>query len=352
MATIETRSTKNGATRYRAVIRKKGYPIQRATFTRLTDARKWARQTESAIEEGRHFKTSEAKKRTLGEAIDRYVADVMPQKPRSAKQQTRQLEWWKGRIGRHSLADVTPALIVEHRAVLVREKSASTANRYAAILGHLFTKCVKEWGWLGDSPMRKIERLREPRGRVRFLDRETELPALLDACQKDADSNLYPAVVLALSTGARKNEILGLRWADVDFERGRISLLDTKNGEARSVGLAGLALSLLQERSRIRRIDCDYVFPAPTKAVPADVDRAFARAREAAKIEDFRFHDLRHSAASYLAMNGATLAEIAAVLGHRTLAMVQRYSHLSDAHTGAVVSRMNEAVFGVIEGGR
>ena len=74
--------------------------------------------------------------------------------------------------------------------------------------------------------------------------------------------------------------------------------------------------------------------------------RAWHKARKRAGIDDFRWHDLRHSAASYLAMNGASLAEIAEILGHKTLAMVKRYAHLSEAHTARVVERMNERIFG------
>lgn len=356
MANFLERKTKNGEIRYHVAVRRKGFPAERATFTRLTDAKKWARQIESAMEEGRHFKGREAKRHTLGEAIDRYAEKVLPTKPKSVKQQTPQLEWWKGRIGGHALANVTPAMIVKERDALLEDKAAPTANRYMAVLSHVFTVCVQEWGWVEDSPMRKIKRLPENRGRVRFLDEDVKVDGkgertrLLDACRESTNPHLYDVVVVALSTGCRKQEILNLRWPDVDLPRGVIVLHDTKNGERRAVPLTGHALDRMRERSRIRRIDCDCVFPQEHQSKPVDIDRDFARARDKAKVPDFRFHDLRHSAASYLAMNGATLAEIAAVLGHKTLAMVQRYAHLSDAHTSAVVDRMNANIFGEVNG--
>ena len=96
----------------------------------------------------------------------------------------------------------------------------------------------------------------------------------------------------------------------------------------------------------MRRLDTDLVFAQPGKDRSIDFDKAFAAAVKAAKLKDFRFHDLRHTAASYLAMSGATTAEIAAVLGHKTLAMVKRYSHFSEQHTGAVVQRMTDKFFG------
>lgn len=344
MATIEARQAKDGKNHFKVTVRLKGYPVQRATFHRITDAKKWVQQTESAIREGRHLVTTESKRHTLGEAIDRYIREVLPQKPRSVKQQTPQLEWWKERLGDYTLAKVTPPVLVEQRAILAKEKSGATANRYMAVLSHLFTVAMKEWGWIDNTPIRKISRLKESRGVVRFLSDE-EREALLKACRENPNPHLYDVVIVALSTGCRKNEIMTLRWPDVDLDRGQITLLDTKNKTPRAVPLVGYALARMKERAKTRRMDTDLVFPCATKPVPADIDRDFALARAAAKIENFRFHDLRHSAASYLAMNGATLPEIAAVLGHKTLQMVQRYAHLSDAHTAGVVQRMNDRIF-------
>ncbi len=102
----------------------------------------------------------------------------------------------------------------------------------------------------------------------------------------------------------------------------------------------------MKARAKVRRIDTDLVFPGKTNPrKPIDLRAPWEKALEVAEVEDFKWHDLRHSAASYLAMNGATLAEIAGVLGHRTLQMVKRYSHLSEQHTSQVVARMNAAIF-------
>jgi len=109
MATISKRTSKNGTASYRVEVRLKGIPRQTATFARLTDAKKWAQQTESAIREGRHFKTVEAKRHTFAEMVDRYVREVLPRKPKSQAKQTQQLTWWKEQIGAYTLADYTPA---------------------------------------------------------------------------------------------------------------------------------------------------------------------------------------------------------------------------------------------------
>jgi integrase len=95
----------------------------------------------------------------------------------------------------------------------------------------------------------------------------------------------------------------------------------------------------------MRRIGTDLLFPGADPTKPVDVTKPWGTAVKRATLENFRFHDLRHTAASYLAMSGATTIELAAVLGHRTLQMVKRYAHLADAHTGAVVAAMNERMF-------
>ena len=352
MATIEKRLGKDGTTNYRVRVRLRGFPPQTATFERLTDAKKWVQQTESAIREGRHFKTVESRKHTLKETIDRYIQSVIPsKKPNSQKDQTKQLQWWSDNIGYLSLADVTPAIIAERRDKLVQGKTSrgartnATVNRYLAILSHLFTISVKEWGWAHENPVLKVTRLREPRGRVRFLS-DDERTRLLEACKISESSCLYPVVVLALSTGARRMEILGLKWKDVDLSRRIITLHETKNGERRVLVLTSLALELIQEHAKIRSLHCEWVFPSKSFDKPIDITTPWETALKRAGLADFRFHDLRHSAASYLAMNGASLAEIAEILGHKTLQMVKRYSHLSEAHTSKVVARMNEKIFG------
>jgi integrase len=365
MATIEKRTDATGDIAYRVKVRLKGYPTQTATFTKLTDARKWGTQTEAAIREGRHFKTAEAKKHTLADLIDRYVRDVLPRPPRKSKRPRgerskaiikAQLEWWKGELGAYTLADVTPAKIVEARDKLARSTkrdgstfSPSTVVRYMAPLSHAFGIAVREWGWLDDSPMRKVERPPEPDGRVRFLADE-ERTALLSACAESKNPWLYTVVLLALSTGMRKGELTNLRWPDVDLPNRRITLRETKNGEIRVVPLAGSALELMKAHAKVRRLDTDLVFPAPARppqaVKPMDFRAAWEAAMKRAEIADFHFHDLRHTTASYLAMNGASLAEIAEVLGHKTLAMVRRYAHLSEAHTADVVERMNERFLG------
>ncbi|WP_347251496.1 site-specific integrase [Legionella sp.] len=352
MANIEKRISRNGKITYRVKIRLKGFPSQSATFERLTDAKKYIQQTESSIREGRYFQIQEAKKHTLREAIDRYVVEILPTKPKNIIAQGGQLNWWKEALGEYSLAEITPARIVQCRNQLLntlstrkKVRTPATVNRYLAVLSHLFTVAMKEWGWVQENPLQKVSKPSEPRGRVRFLS-DDERARLLAECRRSESQFLYLAVVLALSTGARRMEILGLHWKDVDLQRAIITLHETKNGERRVLPLTGHALELMKQHVKIRHLHCDLVFPGKNLKSPIDLRTPFENALKRAEISDFRWHDLRHSCASYLAMNGASLAEIAEILGHKTLQMVKRYAHLSEAHTSKVVARMNEAIFG------
>ena len=175
---------------------------------------------------------------------------------------------------------------------------------------------------------------------------EGERTRLLNACKKSSNSDLHTIVVLALSTGMRQGEILNLRWPDVDLNNGRIILHETKNDERRVVPLLGHALELLKASSKVRRLDTDLLFPGRNPQKPVFIRAPWLEAVKVAGIENLKFHDLRHSAASYMLMSGASLGEIAELLGHKTLAMVKRYSHLSESHAAGVVARMNERIFG------
>lgn len=356
MANIQERVAKDGKTTYRVQVRLRGYPSQTATFNRKTDARRWAQQIETAIREGRHFKTAEAKKRTLSELIDRYIEQVLPNKPKSFNKQSAQLLWWKEQLGAYVLADITPALIAEYRDLLLGEmtyrktkRSNSTVVRYLAALSHAFTIAMKEWGWIDDSPLRKVSKPKEPNGRVRFLDTE-ERSRLLDACKESKNPYLHPIVVLALATGMRKSEILNLTWGNIDLERNKIVLFETKNGERRVVPLSNHTKAILLSIKEQNPESFFFIFPRqkgqkPQK--PIDIRTAWEGVLKEARIRDFRFHDLRHCCASYLLMNGASLAEISEVLGHKTLAMVKRYAHMSEGHAAKIISKMNDSIFGL-----
>lgn len=369
MAVIEKRERKSG-TVYRVKIRLQGIPPQERSFKRLTDAKVWAQETELALRRGEYrLAASEAKKHTLSDVIRKYREDVLPHKAMTSQRvESTYLNHWERELGNYALSFLTHEIISKKIAQLThagdqraqpedgakpaKSKSRKTVKLYRDNL-EVLLKHAQKWGWIGaTSPMDGVSRITKAnKERVRFLD-EDERIALLEACKASPNPQLYPIVIFALSTGARKNEILKLTLRDLDLKRQVAILRETKNKETRKVPIVHYLKVILEEHLKWREALVEempggsaYLFPRSDGKEPIDIRKAWENARDAAGIIDFRFHDLRHSAASYLAMNGASQLEIAEVLGHKTLQMVKRYSHLSEDHTRSVVEKMNQSIF-------
>lgn len=343
MATFEKRVGRGGKTTWRVRVRRQGGPWQTKSFSRKADAEEWARGVEHAVDTGGFLPGVEAKRKTLGDTIDRYLESTLPRSRhrKNAREQTRLLTWWKAELGNRPLASLTPAVIAEARDRMANREnragkpiSGATVNRHITALSAVLRVAVREYGWIARNPVAGVVRLQDSKGVERFLS-DTERVALLAACDGSTCDMLGHVVRLALATGARKSELLNLQWPDVDLDRRVARFRDTKNGTDRTVPLAQSAVAVLRTW-RTGRLPVGAVFPLPSSTL----DKAWQAARAEAKLDQFRFHDLRHSAASYLAMSGASLMDIAAILGHKTLAIVKRYSHLSEQHTLAAVDRM------------
>lgn len=154
------------------------------------------------------------------------------------------------------------------------------------------------------------------------------------------DSELYEIVLVAITNGLRRSEILKLNWIDIDFKRESIKAVDTKNSESRIVPLVGKALQVLKAKHKTSKTPAVF----SKLNTRSRLHKSFRKAVEIVELEDFRFHDLRHTAASYLAMNGATLAKLSDILGHKTLQMVKRYAHFTTGHKKTLVSKMTKSI--------
>jgi len=316
------------------------------SFRRKTDAKAWASEVEDKLRKNRNVPTVEELRRTVGEAIGFYLEHVLPNKSRnrSAGDRTCHLKWWGERLGDVPFVKLKPAEIKVELDKLAKIRKPQTVTHYRASLSNLYTELIRTYDWAEQNPVKRVERPQFDNRRIRFLT-DDECKGLLKACKASTSESLLTVVVVALSTGMRQGEILGLRWPDIDLKGERITLRNTKNGETRIVPLKGEALELLRARSKVRQIDSDSVFTGQS-GDSRQMRRSFQKTVKQAELKDFRFHDLRHTAAAYLAMNGATLGELAEVLGHKTLAMVKRYSHFTEQHTAALVEKMNEKMFG------
>lgn len=364
MAQIKERPTKDkidkngklikGKMRYQAVIRIKGYKPMSAIFDRKTDAQIWAGDIESRLKRGFYIKDNEATKHTFGELVDRYIKDVLPKRKNDQQKIKTQLLWWKDKLGVYLLSQITPSVIAKYRDELFNEpvrsktgyRSASTSKKYMCSLSLAIKKAINEWEWLDTNPLNKVEGIKVDNARVRHLNEDEQL-RLLDAALKSNNKYIYLLVVLALATGARRGELMKLTWDNVklDTEEPMLYFMKTKNGENRAVPITGLALDVIKEFSKIRQINSNLVFPHKDGKKPMDLRWFWDKVVEEAKLENFTFHDTRHCAGSNLAMDGASPLDIAEILGHKTMQMVKRYSHLTKKHTAKVLGRMNDKQF-------
>jgi integrase len=352
MAYIEKRKSPSGKITYRARVRQAGSPDISSTFSTRTQALKWSQRMEAEVRAGRYFGREETQEKTFAEFIDRYIEKELPKNQKSYLKQKMLLSWWKSHLGKYYLCHVTPSLIAELRDLLLSEttvrgklRTTSTTNRYLAALSRAFTICIREWHWTKENPVLKITRPKEGKSRERYLEKD-EIIILLNACRKSKSPHLYPVTLFALTTGARKGEILGLKWEDVNFKRNIATFRDTKNGEMRSVHLSEQILNCLHEELGKRVFVSQYVFPSNDGTKPADIRTAWDLCVKETGLKDICFHSLRHTAASHLAMGGVTTLEIAAILGHKSLSMVKRYSHLSTSSTAQSLVQMNKEILG------
>lgn len=347
---IEIRTNKDGADRFRIRIRKKGQEEVSRTYRTETLARKNKHRIENEIEEGRSEFES-MRKHTFNDLVKRYMETILPQNPKNARNKRMHLLWWNQKFGHLFLRDVKPSLIAMARDELLTVKtkdgtllSPTTVVRYLSSLSHAFSVAVKEWGIAKENPVFKIKKPQAAKGRLRFLSID-EKDRLLAACKKSLSKDLYLIVVLAISTGMRRGEILNLRWRNVDIEKRAIWLEETKNGDRRFVPLIGIPLDLLKSKHLGQSKD-SLIFPSPkSEDTPIDIRSAWENALKKAGITDCVFHSLRHTTASYLAMEKASLIEIAALLGHKTLQTTKRYAHLSDQHIYQTAETLQSRLF-------
>lgn len=280
-------------------------------------------------------------KETFAEIAIRYLRHQKARLTPGAYERTRGVieGHLKAAFGSVKLANIRRADVQRYVTERSSQVSPGTVTKELNILKHLFHLAV-EWEIVPLNPAQGMKMPRVPAGRVRYLQ-PAELRKVLEACPKW----LQPIAGLLAFTGMRRSEVLGLRWLEVDRKGERIMLRQTKNGDGRIVWLNALACQVLDSLPPREAQPTDLVFPTSDQITPENVSLAFLRACRKVNIADFRLHDLRHTAASWLRMSGADLQDVAELLGHRDLRMTKRYSHLSPAHLSAAVKRL-DTVFG------
>ena len=305
----------------------------------LTQARELRNAELARVEKSRTLGYTPPGKEMFSEVMPRYLAHQRARLTAAAYERTRGIVegHLKNSFGPVRLADVrrgdVQKYITERSAVVC----ASSVVREMNVLKHLLNLAV-DWELIPLNPCERVKPPRVPAGRVRYLQ-PTELRVVLEACPLW----LRPIVALLVCTGMRRSEVLGLRWLDVDRQGGRIMLPQTKNGDGRTVWLNALAGQALDSVSRNGALPTARVFPASDQVSPENVSLAFLRACRKVGIADFRLHDLRHTAASWLRMQGADIHTVAQLLGHKDLRMAARYQHLSPTYLQAAVKGLDTA---------
>lgn len=275
---------------------------------------------------------------TLSQAVKQYL-DQYKGRDRSGIQRA---QWWAERLGDKPMGKIQPAHVKAALNALAKNgKADTTLNRYQAALSSVFA-------WFNDehdtkhNPAREVRQKTEDNGRTRFLS-DDELPRLLAAAKASKWERLHLLISMAIFTGARRSELIGLKWSAVDLKARTAHLSRTKNGTQRVLTLPP---ALVLELMKFRQVGDAYLFPHTSKlnASFECFDHHWQACRKEAGIADFVFHDLRHTCASMLAKSGASLLEIAQVLGHKSITMTQRYAHLCNGHKQSLTDR----VFGAI----
>jgi integrase len=314
MATFRKRGDK-----WQARVQRSGQSSLAKSFNTKAEAVKWARHTESQLDLG-----TLAPKKTMPPLIrivDRYLAEVTPTKKGAAQELNRGRQIARTSLGSMQLDKITSEVVSKYRDGRLRGVSNNTVRLELAFISVVFEQCAKEWGYKVSNPIKQIRIPKPGKPRQRRL-RPGEEEALLAACAESSATYLHSLVVLAIETGMRFGELVSITWDNVDLTARTIHLPDTKNGHPRTVPLSTRALEALNSLSSS---DGMKVFAQHRGTIRAAFGAALKRSGVSS---DLRFHDLRHEAVTRLFEKGLNPIEVGMISGHRSMSMLQRYTHM------------------------
>lgn len=349
MASIYKRKDGKG---WRAVIRIKNHPTVCDHFDRKEEAEDWARDTERKIKLGQ-YTPNKAKEKTVADLIDLYIKDAVIDHHKAVKDSLRQLSYFQETLGKYALAYITPELLLQERRKLLdlptrknTKLNPATVNRYFSTLSGAFRFACKNLRWIDENPCTNLLKLKSKPKQRRIL-KEGEDIRLLQACQQSHSPYLYCIVLLALTTGARKSEILNLTWDSIDFDNRIAHIKDSKNGQARKVGLVESVIQKLKKLNQNHNVKKPLVFASKTAFGKIDIKKAWHAALKRANIENFVFHGLRHHFCSIGGGLGASGTQLRTQLGHSSSRMTDHYSHL-DANSTRFIGESIEKKIALI----
>lgn len=348
------RENKKG-TCYQARIRIKGYKDLVKTFKLKSEAQAWAEPIEVAMKKGIYrenpavINTNDSRQSIvfMSDLIKYFEENIANERYSSPEKYTVMYQWWIDKIGTVKVQELTASMLSSCKQILATEKikkkdrevvrGNNTINKYLMCISAILTFAVKELEIIDSNPMAKVKIMQKPTGRTRFLS-DAEIDILKQAC-KAHSKILHIFFLLALKTGGRFNEIRHLQLKDIDCTNNKVYFIDTKNKTNRGVHVDSKTLALVNEYILENKITSGYIFRSTKRGAElADIKGILEQTIKNAEIEDFHIHDIRHTTASILAKNGATLLEIAEILGQKSLTVARRYSHLTKKHTEELMS--------------
>ena len=320
-------SVRKHGDKWQARVQRKDQPSVAKSFSSKSDALKWARSVESQLDLG--VLASKQMMPRLMPTVDRYVAEVTPTKKGESQERYRANQFRKTKLADMAIDKITGEVVAQYRDARLTEVSQNTVRLELAFLSVVFEQCRKEWGFAVPNPVKQIRMPKPGKPRHRRLEAGEE-EALLLACRESGAHYLQTFVILAIETAMRFGELAGVTWANVNFEKRTIYLPDTKNGSPRTVPLSKRALSAIQTQPRSIG---GRLFSAKTGSIRSAFLIALTKAQRTKPeskefLRGLRFHDLRHEAVTRLFEKGLNPFEVGMVSGHKTLSMLQRYTHL------------------------
>ena len=320
-------SVRKHGDKWQARVQRKDQPSVAKSFSNKFDALKWARSVESQLDLG-----VLAPKQTMPRLmpmVDRYVEEVTPLKKGKSQECYRANQFRKTKLADMNIDKITGEVVAQYRDERLKQVSANTVRLELAFLSVVFEQCRKEWGLATSNPIRQIRMPKPGKPRQRRLEAGEE-DALLQACRESGAHYLQTFVILAIETGMRFGELAGVAWDNLNLEKRTIYLPDTKNGSSRTVPLSTRALNAIQTQPR--SID-GRLFLAKSGSIRSAFLIALTKAQATQPesrlfLRDLRFHDLRHEAVTRLFEKGLNPIEVGMVSGHKTLSMLQRYTHI------------------------
>ena len=316
--------------------------IKREKVGRKSDAIALYQQRKSDIRAGVKLpENMRHKTETVGKVIDAAIEWHESRGSKSLRTTRQQLQYIKSAMGNRIAADLKPA-DVDSWLTAHEAWTPATKNRYKSALGKALQLAVVS-GHLSRNVARLVTARAENNARVRWMRPEEEERVV--KVMREFCPGQLPAFYVALNTGMRMSEQFGLTWDRVDFERRKLFLATTKNGESREVPMNKTVLALLTDLNAAKT--GEFVFPTERKYKASrpllNPRQWFEIVLEKAKVDNFHWHDLRHTFASRLVMKGIDLHTVSKLMGHKTLTVTQRYAHLSPEHNLAAVEVLDAA---------